>query len=49
MMDERERERKIERQREIDRKRERERLLVHSEIQPRLEPGTCPYIHIRLS
>ena len=29
------------------RERERERLKVHSERQPRLEPGTCPYIHIR--
>ena len=32
-----------------ERDRERERLLVHSETQPRLEPVTCPYMHIRLS
>ena len=30
-------------------KRERERLKVHSETWPRLEPGTCPYMHNRLS
>ena len=28
--------------------REKERLKVHSETWPRLEPGTCPYMHTRL-
>ena len=30
------------------RERERERLKVHSETWPRLEPGTCPFMHNRL-
>ena len=39
----------IEIDRYIARERERERdYIFHSETQPRLEPGTCQYIHICL-
>ena len=39
--------RKREKGRQRETERQRERLQVHSETQPKLEPGTCPYMHNR--